>query len=228
MDTLKQINTENALDWDVKSYYDNQAWQTEQNQINRDWQSSENEKKRDWESAEAELDRKHADQDREDKQRHDKEILEAKTAAEKETLRMKHAQEDKAREDEQAHEMAKLAVQYGYKNSSSGGSGGSSGSGKVTKTSGGSSSSKSAVASTLQSGKIPSKSFTNYDDAASYMKSKGVPNSYIAGTMTMSEWSRRRSSYTSTGIGGTEAKNYSSYPAYISDRVEYGIKTYCK
>ena len=58
------------------------------------------------------------------------------------------------------------------------------------------------------------------------MKSNGVPVANASGVMTQSEWNRRKSSYQTTGQGGTEVKNYSSYQAYLSDYVEYAISTY--
>ena len=40
MAMLEQMNTENAMKWDIESYYDNQAWQTEQAQLDRDLQTA--------------------------------------------------------------------------------------------------------------------------------------------------------------------------------------------
>lgn len=67
---------------------------------------------------------------------------------------------------------------------------------------------------------------TTYSEAVAFMKSKGVPNSNASGIMTKSEWSRRKSSYKSSGTGGTEVKNYDSYEEYLADFVEYAIETY--
>ena len=69
---------------------------------------------------------------------------------------------------------------------------------------------------------------TSYKQASSYLQSKGVPNSAAASAMTESEWSRRRNSYLSTGKGGDEVKNYSSYTSYISYYVQYCLEKYGK
>lgn len=78
---------------------------------------------------------------------------------------------------------------------------------------------------TIKTGVEPAKTensggFTGktYDDAVTYLKSKGVSGAQL---MTASEWSRRRSSYKSTGQGGAEVKNYSSYQAYLKAITEY-------
>jgi hypothetical protein len=44
--------------------------------------------------------------------------------------------------------------------------------------------------------------------------------------MTRSEWTRRKSSYQTTGTGGAEVKNYSSYKEYLADYVAYAIEKY--
>lgn len=62
---------------------------------------------------------------------------------------------------------------------------------------------------------------TTYSDAVAYVESKGGS---AAGIMTASEWSRRRSSYKTTGQGGAEVKNYSSYAEYLADITEYLIE----
>ena len=67
---------------------------------------------------------------------------------------------------------------------------------------------------------------TTYSEAVAFMKSQGVPNSNASGIMTKNEWARRKSSYKSSGTGGTEVKNYDSYEEYIADFVEYAIETY--
>ena len=63
-------------------------------------------------------------------------------------------------------------------------------------------------------------SLTTYQEAVDYMKSNGASDG-VGGLMTRSEWSRRRASYQSSGIGGAEVKNYSTYSEYITDYVEY-------
>ena len=53
------------------------------------------------------------------------------------------------------------------------------------------------------------------------MKAKGVNAS---GIMTASEWQRRKNSYQSSGQGGAEVKNYSTYKAYLAAITEYLIE----
>ena len=67
---------------------------------------------------------------------------------------------------------------------------------------------------------------STYEDAVSYAESKGVPAAHAAGIMTASEWNRRRSSYQTTGQGGVEATNYSSYKEYLADITEYLVDKY--
>ena len=55
------------------------------------------------------------------------------------------------------------------------------------------------------------------------MKSNGVSGSNASGAMTSSEWRRRKMSYSSTGTGGREVANYSTYKEYLADYVEYQI-----
>jgi hypothetical protein len=121
------------------------------------------------------------------------------------------------------------------KTASSGGGGGGGNNaniirGSVTKPAG---SGATAAATTVASkgvNKAKSNSFTGttYSEAVAYMKSKGVPGANASGAMTASEWSRRRNSYSMTGQGGTEVKNYSSYQAYLRDYVSYCIEKFGK
>jgi hypothetical protein len=71
-------------------------------------------------------------------------------------------------------------------------------------------------------------SFTGstYSDAVAYAKANGVPGAEASSIMTRSEWARRKSSYQSTGTGGAEVKNYSTYQEYLNDIVEYLISTH--
>lgn len=61
---------------------------------------------------------------------------------------------------------------------------------------------------------------STYEDAVSYVKANGGD---YAGIMTASEWTRRRNSYKSSGQGGAEVKNYSSYKEYLAAITEYLI-----
>ena len=74
----------------------------------------------------------------------------------------------------------------------------------------------------------PTYTGSSYSDAVSFMESNGVPGGVASGVMTSSEWNRRKSSYQTTGQGGTEVKNYDSYSDYLADYTEYAIETYGK
>jgi hypothetical protein len=63
---------------------------------------------------------------------------------------------------------------------------------------------------------------STYKEAVAYMKSKGVPSASASGIMTMSEWSRRKSSK------GSAASNYKTYNAYLAATVEYYTGKYGK
>lgn len=64
-------------------------------------------------------------------------------------------------------------------------------------------------------------SFSDYSDAAEYLSRKGVPGTDIGGMMTMSEWSRRKSSFENFGQGGVEVTGYDSYGDYLNAFVQY-------
>ncbi len=132
-----------------------------------------------------------------------------------------------------AEEIRQFNIANSYKNTSSGYGGGLgdvSGVG-ITKSPSGDSSSKvtkssNGVASNRQSGKIPSKSFSNYDKAVDYMKSKGVPGDAASGAMAHNEWVNRKGSYQYTGTGGAEVANYNTYTDYLTDYVSYCMQKY--
>lgn len=62
---------------------------------------------------------------------------------------------------------------------------------------------------------------STYQEACAYVTAKGGSS---AGIMTQSEWQRRRHSYVSSGQGGAEVANYSSYKAYLAAITEYLIE----
>jgi LysM repeat protein len=67
---------------------------------------------------------------------------------------------------------------------------------------------------------------TTRESAYNYAVSNGVPESHAASIMTATEWKRRRTSYLSSGQGGAEVKNYSSYNDYLAAITAYLIETY--
>ena len=65
---------------------------------------------------------------------------------------------------------------------------------------------------------------STYDAAYDYAVQNGVSKADASGIMTSSEWSRRKSSYQTTGQGGAEVKNYSSYKDYLAAITKYLIE----
>ena len=61
---------------------------------------------------------------------------------------------------------------------------------------------------------------STYKEAVSYLKGNGK----TADPMDSSTWARHRNSYLSTGQGGKEVKNYSSYQAYLEAYVEWAME----
>ena len=237
-DVLQQINTENAIKEDIRQYNETMKWNTEQAEINREhdktmaeishqydvamaeienkYQVARDEANREFQSAQAELDRKH-----------DFALVEANTKAAKERADHEHklAMEQLAKEHQNAlakidKELAAEKEMLAYENSlkqTSYGSVGGSGNKVYVK------GNTPAVARDMyiKTGGTTAK-FTGstYKDAAAYLKSKGVSS---AGLLTASEWSRRKSSYSMTGIGNAAVKNYSSYAEYLRDYVNYQV-----
>ena len=222
-DVLEQINKENAVKEDIRQYNETMAWNTEQKEldrqhdedmaeINHKYQVERDEANRTFQKAQAELDRKH-----------DLALVEANTKAAKERADHEHklareklAQEHKnalAKIDKElAAEKALLSYQKSLSQQSYGGVTGRTTTTRTSssgKTHGGTSGSFGSAATTAK--------FTGstYEDAVKYMKSKGVSSAQASGIMTMSEWSRRKSS------AGSAASNYSTYKAYLAATVEY-------
>lgn len=229
-DVLQQINHENAIKEDIRQYNETQKWQTEQAELGREhdkamadieyqYQVKRDEATRTFQSAQAELDRKH-----------DLALVEANTKAAKEKANHEHElamkqlaqqhQNDLAKIDKQlASEKALLAEQNKYK--SVGTVSGSKSTSNKSYANAAKNSFTSRVTNNPRVNTTTSK-FTgsSYDSAVAYLKSKGVST---AGVLTASEWSRRKSSYSMTGIGNASVKNYSSYAAYLRDYVNYTV-----
>lgn len=238
-DVLEQINHENALKEDIRQYNESMAWNTEQKELDRAFEAEQSQKDRTFKAQEAELDRQHSAAQAEIQRKfqsaqaeldrkHDKEMLAAQTKAAKEKAEHDHKLAMEKLAKQQEYELAQLNKQLAnekallqYKNSLSSQSvgslkSGSSGSSKKTPT-------KSSYSTSLQNqhGKVTTSGTfkgSTYDQAIAYLKSKGINGS---GVMTASEWSRRKSSYSMTGIGNAAVKNYSSYSAYLRDYVNY-------
>ena len=250
-DVLEQINRENELKEDIRQYNETMAWNTEQAELDRQFQaqqaeierqykSYEAELERNFEEAQAALNRQFQEEQAELERKHDKEMLAAETKAAKEKLERQHELEMQQLAKEQEYKMAQLAKQQQYelaqmdkelanekallsyqnslKSTSVGTVSGSSGS----KSTSGSSGKVTGASKAAANGVIGFNGFkgTTYDEAVKYLKSKGINAS---GVLSASEWSRRKSSYSMSGIGNAAVKNYSSYAAYLQDYVNYAV-----
>ena len=142
-DVYQQINTENSLAWDAAKYYDNQKWQTEQNEIDRQHDLKRDELNRQFEAEQAELERKHAIELEGIRDKNERAQLELKHKQEMEQLKKQQEYELAQMDKELANDKALAA--YTKSLSSSGSSGGG------TTISKGSGSSKSSAGSAVKS-----------------------------------------------------------------------------
>lgn len=69
---------------------------------------------------------------------------------------------------------------------------------------------------------------SSYNEAVDTLKKSGVPDSTVASVMSESEWQRRKSSYSLSGLGDPTYMEYNSYKEYLADFVEYALETYGK
>lgn len=212
-DVLEQINHENALKEEIRQYNESMAWNTEQKELDRAFEAEQSQIDRTFKAQEAELDRQHSAAQAEIQRKfqsaqaeldrkHEKEVLAVKNQYEKERLEQQHKNDLAKLAKQQEYELAQLNKQLAnekallqYKNSIA----------------------KQSVGS-VSGGSSGTFKGTTYDQAIAYLKSKGINGS---GVLTASEWSRRKSSYSMTGIGNAAVKNYSSYSAYLKDYVNY-------
>lgn len=236
---VRQYNESMAEE--IRQYNETMAWNTEQKeldrehsatqaQLDRDFKAQEAELDRAFQKSEAEIQRKYQTAQAELNRKHEKEVLAVKNQYEKERLAQQHANDMAKLAQQQKYELEQLNKQLAnekavlsYKASLEKQSVGS-----VVKSSSGGSSSKSlpknsysGTAMVNQHGaakKVGSFTGSTYDQAVAYLKNKGINS---AGVMTASEWSRRKSSYSMSGIGNAAVKNYSSYAAYLRDYVNY-------
>lgn len=235
LDVLNQINTENAMAEEIRQYEETQAWQTEQNKLNRDFEAAQAEAQREFTAQQNEINRQYQSKEAELDRKHAMALQEAKTKAEKELLDKQHKQAMEKLAKQQEYELAQLEKQkqnqisvlqkqYDLQNSSKGKVTGSSGSyGSSTRAGNTTNSSKITATTQFSGGGVSGYSGTNYSEAIAYMKKYGVSSAKASSMMTMSEWSRRRNSYSITGQGGTEVKNYTSYEAYVKDFTRYAV-----
>lgn len=132
--TLEQMNTENALKWNIQSYYDNKAWQTAENQADRDAQAALQEAQNKHDAAEALLDRQH-----------EEDMLKAKTQAEKDLLDKQWEIKKKELAEELENEKKLIRYQQSLNSVKITNSGGSSVSSSKTNSSSTSSGSKQTI-----------------------------------------------------------------------------------
>ena len=237
-DVLDQINHENDVKRDIWKYQDTQKWQTEQNEIQRDFEADQAQLDRDFEAAEAKLEREFKTAQAELERKHDKEMLEAETKAEKEILAQKHKNDLAILAQEFENEKAMLAYEKQLEGYSGGGGGGgsskSSGSSSgLILTGEGTSEDKKTGARYKYNNYIASTQSTGFtgstfEDAQAYMKKNGVPAEQRSALLSASEWSRRRTSYTTYGQGNADVANFTSYGAYLKAKVNYYVTNYGK
>lgn len=156
------IQQDNALKWDVKSFYDELDWKTEQADIDRQHDSNENALNREHQLAMQKLSEAHDVAMAKLNHEYEIKMLNAKTEKEKELLKIQHENDIKKLNEQLKNEKALLQYQYSLKSSSSSGSSGSKSSG--SKVSGSSSGSKS-------------KSFSNVVSRLAGVKSSGSSSS---------------------------------------------------
>lgn len=137
---LEQMNTENAMKWDVTKYYDTQKWQTEQNEIERqhkekllsienDYQLKRDEINNKFTADQNALNRKHEIELEGIKDKYAKEQLKIRQQNEMEQLKSKHEYKLAQLDKELANDKALLAEQKKYSSAAiTGGSSSKSGS----------------------------------------------------------------------------------------------------
>lgn len=206
MDVLQQINTENAMAEEVRQYNETMKWNNKQAELNRqhdkDLKALQYRYDKDLQEIKYGYDEKLA----EIEQNYKLAYLNASTAKEKEMLDKEHALEIEKLNKQRENQEKLLKYEYDLQK------------GSAIKITG----------DDDDTGSVPIKSssgFTGstYSEAVAYMKSKGVSSAAASSAMTENEWRRRKSSYSMTGQGGEEVKNYSSYKAYLFDYVDYCI-----
>jgi hypothetical protein len=235
-DVLQQINTENAMKEDIRQYNETMKWNTEQAELGRehdktmakienDYQVARDEENRKFQAAQAELDRKH-----------DLALVEANTKAAKEKAdhehelamaKLKKEHENSLELIEKERKEAETLAKYKYDLEHP-----TNGYGVVKPTTKNTTSYKvttggnkpSQIAYTNRLNTEPSAATfkgSTYKEAVTFLKSQGVSSAKASAAMTESEWSRRRNSYSMTGQGSYEVKQYKSYKEYITDYVQY-------
>ena len=205
MDVLQQINNEVALKEDIRQYNETMKWNTEQAQLDRQHDERLKELQHDYDKKLAEIE-----------QNYKLAYLDASTAKEKEILKVQHDNDIAKLKQQLENEKALLKYEYDLEHQSVGKVGGT-----TTTTGNKLGTTKATTYKDYRQTQVAQNnafSGTTYESAVSYLKSKGISAS---GIMTANEWSRRKASYNSTGIGGAEVKNYSSYSAYLKAYVSY-------
>lgn len=222
-------------------------FQSYEAQLERDFEAQQAEAQRQFQEEQAAIEREFEEEQAALERQHEREMLEAETKAEKERLQQQHELEMQQLAREQEYRMAQLEQQQrneleqmdrelanerailnqqlanekalaeheaSLSRQSVGSVSGSSSS------SSGSRGSSGTVSSSTPRYETPAFNGSTYEEAVKYLRSQGINSS---GVLTASEWSRRRASYTTTGIGNAAVKNYSSYSAYLRDYVNYSV-----
>ena len=216
-DVLEQINHENAVKEDIRQYNETMAWQTDQAQKDREhdehmaeveyqYQVKRDEATRTFQAAQAKLDREHELAVVRAKTDAEKELADKNWEIEQKRLQQEHDNAMAELDKELANEKALLAYQKSLSYGSVSGESSSAAKGVTT--------GKTNIINGLNAKLQGSTKFTGstYNEAVAFLKSKGISG---AGVLTQSEWSRRKSSYSMTGIGNAAVKNYKTYAEYI-------------
>lgn len=223
---INQQNIENNLAEEVRQFNENQKWQTEQAELNRKHDEKLLGLEQAFKKAEAELDRKHQLALEEARSENEKEQINLQHTLNMAKLKTEYEYKKKQAAQELADQKALIKYQYDLQNQSVGKVTGSTG--KTTTHQSSSGRTHGGSSGSISSGSVKSFTGSSYKEAVAYMKANGVPSSNASAAMTESEWSRRRNSYSMTGQGATEVKNYSSYQAYIRDYVKYCVSNVAK
>lgn len=222
-DVLQQINTENAMAEEIRQYNETMKWNTEKANIDNKIKVQEAALDRQFQADMAAIEMKFKDYQAYLDREFEKKMLNAKTQAEKDLLKQEQANALARIEKERQEQEKLLQYEYNLKKQSLGAVSGSGGT--HTSSSG---NTHGGTGGIIPSGSVKGFTGSSYKEAVSYMKANGVPSSNASAAMTENEWSRRRNSYSMTGQGSTEVKNYSSYSAYIKDYVKYCVEKYGK
>jgi hypothetical protein len=217
-DVYNRLFGEAQMAEDIRQYQETMKWNTEQKELDRQHESAENALNREFQKAEAELDRKFKEAQAALDRQHDKDLLKAKNDYEKEQLEIQHKNAMAQLSQKLANDKAMLKYEYDLKKAEEAAA-------TRKQTSQAVQAAKDRV-SGYKTGSVSNTSTgftgTTYNQAVSYLKSKGIST---GGLYTLSEWSQRSGSYSLTGQGSAAVRNNKTYQDYLKEYVEYKVET---